>query len=563
MNRESNNYFSDLPYIEKPRSKFSRPQPHITTFKNGDLIPVYIDEVLPGDSMTIDVNAVVRMMTPIYPVMDNLILDVMAFYCPNRLLWTHWQEFLGENKLTAWEQPVKYEIPQIKAPEGGWKAGTIADYLGIPTYVENLSVNAMPFRAYSLIWNEFFRDENLKDRVMINLDDATRVGSNGDKEGDTYVTTAQLGAKPLKVAKTHDYFTSALPNTQKGEAVLIPVISAGTGGLIPVTAGERHIENGSVTGNGLLWATNQSGLNNWWNVQYDGLSDNKTVSTAATGGTIHNGPIVPANLYANLEDSQSLATIGTINELRQSFAIQRILEAMARGGSRYTEILKNIWGVTAPDARLQRPEYLGGERIPINMDQVLQTSASNGNNPLGDTGAFSNTGFSTTLVNKSFVEHGYVIIVAAARIRNHTYQQGLEKMWSRKTMYDFYMPQLAYLSEQAVLNKEIYAQGNREDEEVFGYQERWAEYRYKPGRVSGAMRSNYPNGSLDSWHYADDYVSKPMLSSEWIDEGTSEVDRTIAIQSELEDQFLADFLFINNSTRTMPIYSVPGLLDHY
>lgn len=575
MNRETESHFGAVPYIEKPRSTFIRPQKHITTFNNGKLIPIYVDEVLPGDTMKIDVAGVVRMMTPLYPVMDDLILDITAWYVPNRLVWEHWQEFQGENKLTAWEQPVKYEIPQITAPEGGWEKGTIADYMGIPTKVPNISVNAMPFKAYRLIWNEFWRDENLKDRVMINTDDRTLTGSNGKAEGETYITTGQLGAQPLTVARTHDYFSSALPDVQKGERALIPITSRGSGGLVPIISNGLGLglTNGTQVGV-LMQETNNS------EVLKVSKGLNQTIGAIATGEAGFDpenqrtvlGLANPSNIFADFNSQLDIRTVGTINELRTSFAVQRILEAMRRGGSRYTEILKNIWGVQAPDARLQRPEYLGGIRVPINMDQVLQTSeTSTTGTPLGETGAFSNTAFSDFIAEKSFVEHGYIFVLACTRIKNHTFQQGIERMWSRKTMYDFYMPQMAYLGEQAILEKEIYRQGSAVlaedqtpwDDKVFGYQERWAEYRYKPNRVSGAMRSNYTEGTLDSWHYADYYTSEPTLSSEWIDEGTAEVNRTLVVQDTLEDQFFGDFLITNKATRLMPIYSVPGLLDHY
>lgn len=576
MNRETSSHFGAVPYIEKPRSTFTRPQKHLTTFNNGKLIPIYVDEVLPGDTMKLDVAGVVRMMTPLYPVMDDLIMDITAWYVPNRLVWEHWQEFQGENKLTAWEQPVKYEIPQITAPEGGWEKGTIADYMGIPTKVPNISVNALPFKAYRLIWNEFWRDENLKDRVMINTDDRTLAGSNGTGEDDTYITTGQLGRQPLTVARTHDYFSSALPDVQKGEAALIPITSRGSGGLVPIvnTGIGIQLTNGKTTGT--LINESQSASIGASTLKMSS-SANIPIGNTTSGGIVNTqataiGLRTPSGLAADFNSQLDIRTVGTINELRTSFAVQRILEAMRRGGSRYTEILKNIWGVQAPDARLQRPEYLGGIRVPINMDQVIQTSETNTNGtPLGETGAFSNTAFSDFIAQKSFVEHGYIFVLACTRIRQHTFQQGLERMWSRKTMYDFYMPQMAYLGEQAILEKEIYRQGNgvlREDnepwdEKVFGYQERWAEYRYKPNRVSGAMRSNYTEGTLDAWHYRDYYTSEPTLSSEWIDEGTAEVNRTLAVQDTLEDQFFGDFLITNKATRLMPIYSVPGLLDHY
>lgn len=552
MNRNTNSHFATNPVnIDIERSKFLRPSQHKTTMNTGDLVPIYVDEVLPGDTMSMATSAAIRMSTPIYPVMDNATADFYYFFVPSRLVWEHWREFNGENRQTHWEQATEYEIPQLKAPEGGWEKGTIADYMGIPTKIANLSINALPMRAYCLIWNEWFRDQNLKDPAMVNLDDTTQTGSNGDE----YVTDAQLGGKPLKVAKYHDYFTSALPEPQKGPDVMMPL-----GQLAPViTNTEKHDTTNDPS---LIYhkrTTNAPpsigtagvtmGINNGGGVQYN---DDGQYTWSGTGTDI-----VPANLWADLQQ----ATGATINQLRQAFAIQRLYEKDARGGTRYTEVIRAHFGVISPDGRQQRPEYLGGVSIPINVDQVLQTSSTTETSPQGNTAAYSLTNFAENMFTKSFTEHGYVIGLCAIRTQ-HTYQQGLERMWSRKKRFDFYWPSLANIGEQAILNKEIYAQGTAADDEAFGYQEAWADYRYKPSRVSGAFRSNYAQ-PLDSWHYADYYKEQPHLSSEWIDETRENMNRTIAVSDELEDQFIADFYFACDMTRPMPVYSIPGLLDHH
>lgn len=546
MNRNTESHFSVNPInLDIQRSKFVRPSTHKTTFNAGNLIPIYVDEVLPGDTFKMKMSSVIRMSTPIYPVMDNANMDVYFFFVPNRLVWEHWKEFFGENNTTHWEQPVEYEVPQITAPEGGWAKGTIADYMGIPTLISNISVQALPFRAYCKIWNDWFRDQNLKDPAMISLDETTTAGAN---TGD-YVTNAEKGALPLKVAKYHDYFTAALPEPQKGPEVTI----AGIGGLAPVNTGANNTKASGIT---TKWSTNLSN-NNGYQI---GIEPNGNSSLNSKSSTWTQGILEPVNLWADL--SQASGTATSINALRQAFAIQRLYEKNARGGTRYIEIIKAHFGVQSPDARQQRSEYLGGTRIPINMDQVVQTSNSgDGITPQGNTAAFSLTTFNKSMFTKSFTEHGYIIGLTCIRTE-HTYQQGIERFWSRKKMLDYYFPTLANLGEQAILNKEIYAQGTATDEEAFGYQEAWAEYRYKPSRVSGAMRSNYKT-TLDAWHYADKYASQPILSSEWIDETSANIDRTLAVQSATEDQFIGDFYFACEATRPMPLYSIPGLIDHH
>ncbi len=542
MQRNSNAHFAENPtFLDMPRSKFKRPFDHKTTFNVGDLIPLMVDEVLPGDTYNVKMGAAVRMSTPIYPVFDNAYMDIYHFFVPSRLLWTHFREFMGENRESKWAQEVEYTIPQITAPAGGFAKGTIADYMGIPTKVENLSVNALPFRAYALIWNEWFRDQNLKDPCYINFDETTRAGSNGNN----YITDCQLGGMPAKAAKYADYFTKALPAPQKGPSVLLPLY--GKADIVGTHAAPYPTltENPNLIGKKLAFGRGFSG-NDRVSFLYDPESTNSVITDNQSIG-----------LSADLSNT----TGATINQLRQAFAIQRYYERLARGGSRYRELIKAFFGVTSPDARMQIPEYLGGQRVTIGMQQVVQTSATNTTSPQGNTSAMSLTNFVDSGFTQSFTEHGYIMTLGVVRTE-HTYQQGLERMWSRKDKFDFYWPVFANLGEMAVLNKEIYAQGNAKDDEVFGYQEAWADYRYKNSRVSGAMRSNYAQ-PLDSWHYADYYKSQPFLSSSWIDETRENVNRTIAVQDELEDQMIGDFYFELETTRCMPVYSIPGLLDHH
>lgn len=545
MNAET--HFSQIPNVSKSRSRFSRNGTHKTTYNTGDLIPVSIDEVLPGDTITADFAHVTRMTTPIAPVMDNAFMDIYAFFVPSRLIWTHWPEFWGENNSTHWEQPIEYAIPQIEAPSGGWTTGSLADYMGIPIDVE-VSVNALPFRGYCKIINDWFRDENLKNPCYITMDETTLTGVNKGANYD-YVTDTELGAAPFKVAKIHDYFTSALLSPQKGPSVNLPL-----GDSAPVVGADIDLPTGKTIQQNLVGeqlynyiGSNQMGV---------AINDNGTQKSLNTNDSA-----------IGLAVDLSNAIGATINQLRQAFAVQRFFEAQARGGSRYIEFVQNIFGVTSPDARQQRSEYLGGKRFNINVDQVLQTSATDAVTPQGNTAAYSCTINRDNLCTYSATEHGYFYVLACIRT-THSYAQGLERMWSRKKWTDFYVPQFANLGEQAILNKEIYAQndtttdaqGRIVNEQVFGYQEAWAEYRYKPSRVSGLMRPNATN-NLAIWNYTDLYNSLPQLSSEWIDETEANVARTLAVQNE--PQFLSDFYVPTIWTRVMPMYSVPGLLDHH
>lgn len=572
MNRNSNSRFAQAPQVDIQRSTFDRSSGHKTTFNAGKLVPIYVDEVLPGDTFEMSTSAIIRGSTPIFPVMDNANLDIYYFFVPNRLVWDHWKEFNGENTTSKWEQTVEYSIPQMAPPENsgnkiGWEKGTLADYMGIPTMVgpgapqasSQWTVNHLPFRAYCLIWNEWFRDQNLQDPVLIDTGDSQTNGRHLIPEGSniTFENQAALqGANLLPVNKYFDYFTGALPEPQKGPDVLLPLGS--TAPVITQNTANAITSNASVTFANSAFT--ETGKVHNLGIQVTGTNQGKLAfNTQGDNQSIYNIKAIPNNLAADLSN----ATAATINELRLAFQLQKLYERDARGGTRYIEIIKSHFGVTSPDARLQRPEYLGGERIPINIDQVIQTSGTmEGTTPQGNTGAYSLTGNQGSYFKHSFVEHGYVLGLACVRTE-HTYQQGLEKIWNRKNRFDFYWPALANIGEQAILNKEIYLQPQQEtNEEAFGYQEAWAEYRYKPSRVSAAFRSNVA-GSLDAWHYADYYNSLPKLSAEWVQETYKNVDRTLAVQSTLEDQYIADFWFKCTCTRPMPIYSIPGLIDHH
>lgn len=547
MSRNANSRFAVNPTnLDISRSRFPRHSDIKLTFNVGDVIPFYVDEVLPGDTHQIDTSKVIRLQTPATPFMDNVYLDCYYFFVPNRLVWEHWKEFQGENTKSAWIPEVTYSVPQLVSPAGGFAKGTLADYMGIPTKVAGLSVNALPFRAYALIMNEWFRDQNLTDPLNIPTDDATRTGVN---TGSTPSDVA-LGGLPFKAAKYHDYFTSALPAPQKGPDVGVGL--AGTAdvygsGLVP----KIDTDNTKVVRDSGLFSTQINAL----------YYDNPSNVSDRYGAFF--SPKADGVNPLGVADLASASSI-TVNELRMAFQLQKLYEKDARNGSRYIEILKGHFGVTSPDARLQRPEYLGGNRIPFNVNQVVSTalagSAENVEN-LGTTGAYSLTVDHHSDFTRSFVEHGFVIGVCVARY-DHSYQNGIERFWSRKTRFDYYFPVLANIGEQAILNKEIYADGSAKDSEVFGYQEAWADYRYKPSRVCGEMRSNAQT-SLDVWHLADNYNACPALSDSWIREDKNNVDRVLTVASSVSDQIFADFYVQNFTTRPMPLYSIPGLIDHH
>lgn len=549
MNRNVESHFAQLPHADIRRSQFDRSSSVKTSFNVGDVIPFFLDEVLPGDTFKIKTSKVVRLQTLITPMMDNLYLDTYFFFVPNRLVWSHWKEFNGENTQSAWLPTTEYEIPQITAPAtDGWSIGTIADYLGIPTGVPDLSVNALPFRAYALVMNEWFRDENLTDPLVVPLDDATVAGVNTG----AYVTDVAKGGLPFVAAKYHDYFTSCLPAPQKGPDVVIP---GGTGMSVPVIPQADKVPSGLITMPYTATFLNETPVRSTTGIFFN---DSGSQTNGVSAGSSEDALPVIDNLWA-VGDGVATATI---NQLRLAFQIQKLYEKDARGGTRYTEILRSHFGVTSPDSRLQRPEYLGGNRIPIRINQIVQQSATQeGSTPQGNPVGLSLTSDNHSDFTKSFTEHGFILGLMVARY-DHTYQQGLDRMFSRKSRFDYYWPVFANIGEQAVLNKEIYAQGSAEDDEVFGYQEAWADYRYKPNRVCGEMRSQAPQ-SLDVWHLGDDYSKLPSLSDEWIREDKTNVDRVLAVQSSVSNQLFADIYVQNRCTRPMPMYSIPGLIDHH
>lgn len=562
--RNSNAHFAQMPQIAIERSTFNRDVNIKTTFDISELVPFYIDEVLPGDSFDIETSKVVRLQTLLEPVMDNLYLDTYYFFVPNRLVWEHWKQFMGENTESAWVPQVEYSVPYVIPPENGWQVGTIADYMGLPVnrdYTEEegeFGVSALPFRAYALIVNEWFRDQNLQDPCVIPRGDSATAGSNGDN----YITDLVKGGKPFIAAKYHDYFTSALPQPQRGEAVNF------IDGVVPVTTyGQKVLQS---TPYDMKWMLRTGeGAAGTGVLRGDNVST-RTVKVSVNGEQAdytNSEYVVPSNLVADMRNGVIGDTSQfTINSLRTAFQIQRLLER-DMAGTRYIELLKAHFGVTSPDARLQRPEYLGGNRVPFNIEQVLQTNGDE-SSPLGSTAGWSQTNDYSDDVHKSFVEHGYIIGLMCARY-DHSYQQGIERFWSRQTKYDFYWPALAHLGNQAILNKEIYVSRTNEDnldDEVFGYQEAWAEYRYKPNYITGLMRSE-EQLSLDVWHFGDYYEERPYLSADWIKEDKNNVMRTLAVQSSAVDEkpymAIADIFVKCRCTRPLPLYSIPGLVDHF
>lgn len=550
MNRNVESHFSLNPTnIDIQRSTFDRSHSVKFSFNVGDLIPFYVDEVLPGDTFNVTSSKVVRMQPLVTAPMDNLFLDTYYFFVPNRLVWSHWREFNGENTDSPWVPSVEYSVPQLLFTEDTQAfSGSIADYMGIPPVksgsAKGFSVNALPFRAYALICNEWFRDENLTDPLVIPLGDANQPAAT--KADAILPPVYALGGIPFKVAKYHDYFTSCLPTPQKGPDVTIPMATD-----VPVYSGGKI--NPPPDGNKYATLfTNTYDANPQLKYKMDSSGMFEQGAVGDTSG------LFAGNLYA----AMSTSALATINQLRLAFQIQKLYEKDARGGTRYIEILKSHFGVTSPDARLQRPEYLGGNRIPINVSQVVQNSGTVSNStPQGNVAGMSLTADNHSDFTKSFVEHGFVIGVMCARY-DHTYQQGIERFWSRKSRFDYYWPVFANIGEQPVLNKEIFADGSAADDEVFGYQEAWADYRYKPNRVCGEMRSNITN-SLDVWHFADNYKTRPALSDSWIREDKTNVDRVLAVQSSKSNQLFADIYIKNKTTRPMPLYSVPGLIDHH
>lgn len=556
MNRNNERHFNQIPEVKASRTRFNRDQTILTTFDSGKLIPFYVDEVLPGDTFNVNTSAIIRMTTPKYPVMDDAFIDFYYFYCPNRILWDDFKYFMGEVEEKPWVQAKTYKVPQIQI--NGTenvplpKEKTILDYMGVPTKIKKpFAINALPIRAYVKIWNEFFRDENVDNAAIIETGSKDILYAESRETGiQKQLNDALNGVSLLPVNKFHDYFTSCLPYPQRGPEVTLPMT-----GNAPIRLGDANLNyndfggpvemvlgvHGDNKAGSLIYGKITGAAGEKQSMQFTGVE--RTSGEAGGGGW----------MYADLASITST----TINELRKAIAVQQYYEALARGGSRYREQVQALWDVVISDKTVQVPEYLGGGRYRVNMNQIVQTSGQQGSTdtPIGETGAMSVTPVNESSFTKSFEEHGFVIGVCCVR-HNHSYQQGLERFWSRQDRLDYYVPQFANLGEQPVKKKEIMLTGTATDEETFGYQEAWADYRMKPNRVSGLMRSN-ATGTLDFWHYADNYQNVPTLSQEWMAEGKEEIARTLIVQDE--PQFFGAIQVANKTTRRMPLYSVPGL----
>lgn len=563
--------FSDAPAMYMKRTKFDRSHVYKTTFDSGKLIPVFVDEVLPGDTTRMSVNYFARLATPVKPIMDNIYLDWFFFFVPNRLVWEHWQNFCFEQEDP--DDSTDYVIPTVSATGNSDNAyiGSLWDYFGLPVNTSgNISgISALPFRGVYLIWNEWFRDENLQKSVKIQKGDTNEVlNSARASEQPSWVFTSGTSIVPGLACpprgKRHDYFTSALPWTQKGPGVSIGL--AGTATLVdpsPVSGYFVQQPNNSL---GAAQLSEDGGVHGVFTGNGSLTYQNDGYSTSIAGHAINGSGITTVtaqpgsswlskSAYADLDSS----SIFTINSLRTAFQMQKFYERLARGGSRYTEVLRSFFGVVSPDARLQRPEFLGSFTKMVNVNPIAQTSATDTTSPQGNLSAYGVTAAKFHGFTKSFVEHGYIIGFVSARA-DLTYQQGVNKMWLRSTVYDFYWPTFAHLGEQAIELRELYAQGTEADTTVFGYQERYAEYRYKPSQITGKFRSSVVNGSLDKWHLSQFFKNAPTLSEEFIVENPP-IERIIAVPSEPE--FLLDIGFRYTTVRPMPMFGTPGLVDHF
>ena len=547
MSRNVESHFGAIPSVSIKRSKFKRPSSHKLSMNAAQIVPIYRDEVLPGDTIKMRMASLIRMATPLDPVMDNAWMDIYFFAVPRRLVWEHWKEFMGENNDDPWTQETQYQVPITEAPEGGWNKNAIAHYMGARMSTEGIFIDSCYLRAYALICQEWFRNENLSEPLNISKGDATTIGSNGND----FVNDVEKGGACYTAVKYADYFTRALPSPQKGPDVYLPMP---LGLQVPVIGNGMAlgIDNGRQKG-GLYTENERFGIGTY-----------TTAYGADIGTSLHSGTQMSGNIAAGITTDpeksglvasfESIDAGATINQLRQAYGIQRLFEIDARGGTRYTENIRSHFGVTSPDARQQRPEYLGGKRIPINMTEVTAQAATTGQ-PLGDTAGKSLTIDNDDMFVWSSTEHCIILGLAVIRTE-HTYQQGIDKILTRRNRFDFYWPALANIGEVGIKEREIFAQGTSDDDDIFGYQEAWAEYRYSTNRISGELNSDYST-PLDSWHYGDDYAQAPTLSDEWVRETDVNVKRTLAIQDQ--DQFICDFYFDQTWTRPMPIYSIPGI----
>ena len=553
MNRNNERHFLNVPQMHTSRTRFNRDQTILTTFDSGSLIPFFVDEVLPGDTFQIDTSAIIRMTTPKYPVMDDAFIDFYYFYCPNRILWDNFKYFMGEVESTPWMPAKTYKVPQItiEGTESEKRPAekTILDYMGVPTKIgKAFKVNALPVRAYVKIWNEYFRDQNVENQAVFKSNDEDVKEVESTESLDQILKLAITGGYCLPVNRFHDYFASCLPYPQRGPEVTLPLSG---NAMVTGYTDKNYTSKTSIYASSFFDGSTNPGnvKDRLYAIAQDGNNGAAYLNIGDGTGTDHGVAYLGADL--------SSVTAATINDLRKAVAVQQYYEAMARGGSRYREQVQALWDVTISDKTVQIPEYLGGGRYHVNMNQIVQTSGQQTaqDTPIGETGAMSVTPINESSFTKSFEEHGFVIGVLCVR-HNRTYQQGLERFWSRKDRLDYYVPQFANLGEQPVKKKEIMLTGTASDEETFGYQEAWADYRMKPNRVSGLMRSN-ATGTLDFWHYADNYSKAPTLSQEWMTEGKNEIARTLIVQNE--PQFFGAIRVANKTTRCMPLYSVPGL----
>lgn len=607
MSRNQVSRFSLAPVVQAPRSTFDLSHDHKTSMNVGELIPLGKPlQILPGDTFKVKTSKVARMQTLKTPMMQDIILDTYWFFVPNRLVWTHFKEFMGENNESAWIPEHTYTVPQIEPPVGGWSVGSIADHMDVPPLVDGFSINALPFRGYALIANEWFRSEVVQDPIVIETGDSTVIGTNGT----SYISDTAKGGMPFIVNRTFDVFSGATLAPQKGEPVSLSILNDQQATLPVYTQG---IPNSFYYGAGKDFTTQ---VNNSYPLMYGGKDEQKGGKNPSTifpkiplakqdfrqstgeawllqaaDNTTHEpnyyggkqgsqgGPadqnffntkikdvepfsgwssMTPLNLVAN---AQSMLQYITVNDLRQAFQIQRFMEREAYSGSRYIEVLRAHFGVTAYDAVLQRPEYLGGSRIPLNIRQITQTSATTSDSPMGDVAGMSVTADTHYDFEKSFTEHGYLFGFIVARY-NHVYQQGIPRDYWRKTKYDWFWPEFNSLGNFGIYNGEIYATGTDTDKEIFGYQEAWYDYRHVPSTVSGMMRS-VSNSGLDTWHLADKYTELPTLSAGWLKEDKTNVDRVLTVSSAVSDQIFIDVHMDIKATRPMTAYSIPGLIDHF